>query len=118
MHSSRKWLIALSTTVLVGGLLAAPSAHAAQPTLSKDETFEFLINAADYYYGSTSAAKGLAKDMCRDIKRKKKRAAKREVAETYRLAMRLGSGWSDAKIAEFSAIATTVYCPAQSKYLY
>lgn len=118
MYRKGKFVASVAAAMLVGPLLASPSANAAQPTLSKDETFGFLLNAADYYYGSESAARSLAKDMCRDIKRKKKRGAKKEVAETYRLAMQYGSGWSPYKIAEFTSIAVTVYCPAQFKYMY
>ena len=104
----------LGAIVLVVGFFAAPVANALQPTVDNDETFSFLLKFADYSYGSSSSNMKLAKEMCRDFKNAESDKAKRRTAKTYGRAMKFGSRWPDAKIVEFTSIASTVYCPAQS----
>jgi hypothetical protein len=118
MNRIWKSVATFGAAALIGGLLVTQPISAVQPTLSKNDTFTFLLNAADYWYGSPRDDIELAKDMCRDLKKKKKASAKREVAETYKLAMKFGAGWSQGQISEFTSIALTVYCLAQFRYSY
>ena len=109
-----KLVATVGTVILFGGFFTAPTVNGVQASESKKETFSFLLKFADYSYGSSSSNIKLAKDMCRDFKKAKTKKAKRKTAKTYGRAMKFGSRWPDAKIIEFTSIASTVYCPAQS----
>jgi len=114
MNRILKFVASVGAVVLLGGLFTAPPVNAVQPSEGKNETFSFLLKFADYSYGSSSSNMKLAKDMCRDFKKAKTKKAKRKTAKAYGRAMKFGSRWPDGKIIEFTSIASTVYCPAQS----
>jgi len=95
--------------------IGAGSVTAAQ-ALSKDDTFTFLLNTKDYYYGSDKASINLAKDICKRVEKSKTKKAKVRRAKKVGLALKL-TGWSFDKSNQFINAAAVVYCPGQSSYM-
>lgn len=109
----RAMVCSVAACIIATTGIAAPSASHA---LSNDETFTFLLDTKDYYYGSDRESISLAKDICGRVKKAKTRKAKERASKNVGMALRL-SGWSFDKSNQFVSTAVAVYCPGQSSYI-